>query len=261
MSQVRIAFVGQCLVHGYPGVPRSATYPEIVRHHLERERPGLRVRIVAEPFYHPAELRAVVGRLLRSAGSDLIVIDVAGWLAANGPAAVDLSRLPKGLRGAYDRVRHLRAVSYGLISRWPSAAGMVTLVQTGGRALVDGPLQLLARRYPKASLEEYERLLEETIALIARQPGCNLVLQGPSAFNTAETNPACAPDSLAIYRAVNELARRLAAAHGVAFIDRMALIGGADGEMFLPGSIRLSSAGHRVTGHAVAETLLRAGLI
>lgn len=261
MSQVGIAFVGQCLVHGYPGVPRRATYPEIVRHHLERERPGLHVQVVAEPFYHPAELRGVLARLLPSVRPDLVVIDVAGWLVANGPTAVDLSRLPWGVRNAYDRVRHLRSVSHGLVSNWPLASGLVMRVQASGRALVDGPLRFLVRRYPRPSLEEYERLLDEAVTLVTRQPGCELVLQGPSTFNPAETDPACVPESAALYRAVNDLARRLAAARGVTFIDRMSLIDGANGDVFLPGSTRLSGRGHRLTGHAVAEILLRAGLI
>lgn len=261
MAQVGIAFVGQCLVHGYPGVPRSATYPEIVRHHLERERPGLRVRVVAEPFYHPAELQRVLERLLRSVQPDLVVIDVAGWLVANGPTAVDLSRLPWGVRSAYDRVRHLRSVSYGLAARWPGGRGLVMGVQASGRAVVDGPLRFLVKRYPRPSLEEYERLLEEAVALVTRQPGCELVLQGPSSFNPAETDPACVPESVVLYRAVNDLARRVAAMHGVTFVDRMSLINSADGDMFLPGSTRLSDRGHQLTGHAVAETLLRGGLI
>ncbi len=124
---------------------------------------------------------------------------------------------------------------------------------------IDGPLSLFVKRYPRCSLEEYEGFLVEAIGLTTRQPGRTLVLQGPSPFNAAETDPACVPESEALFRSVNELARRLADAHGLTFIDRMSLANSH--AMFLPGSIRLSTEGHRITGHAVAETLVRAGLI
>ena len=48
MATLRIAFLGQCLVHGYPGVDRDETFPEILRRRLLADWPGYLSPIVAQ---------------------------------------------------------------------------------------------------------------------------------------------------------------------------------------------------------------------
>ena len=75
MTQIAIAFLGQCHTSGYPGVPRDATFPEIARRTLEARRPGLVIEVVLEPYEHPSELPRAVAKALR-AGPRVVVIEV-----------------------------------------------------------------------------------------------------------------------------------------------------------------------------------------
>lgn len=240
---------------------RREIYPEVARGHLEAERPGLRASLATDEFYHPADLGRHVARAANRRRPDLVVIDVGAFFLASGPGAIDLSAFPRRIQMAYDRARHLRGASLRLLAAFPLGFQLVRLIETSATALATGALRPVVRRYPRPSVEEYEGLLRSSIRHLTANPEQRVILQGPGGFNHDEPNPQYSPRTPEIYDEVNSMAKRVAAAHSILFVDRIAVAGGMDPSLFLPGSSRFSVAGHRVMGHALAEAILGSGLL
>jgi hypothetical protein len=253
----RIRFIGQCLLRGYPGVSRDEVFAAVAARRVASSRDETPVAISAGEFYHPLQLSRQVDRAVGRA--DVVVIDVAGLPVATGPETIDLSRLPRWVVAVDDRIRHLRELRHQLSIAYPRGERVIELVETHARGLAKSALRPLIRRYPKPTLQEYERLLTEAVNRIqdAKQ---RLVLQGPTGFNPDEATPSYSPDTLRIYDEVNAMARRVAVAAGLPLVDRIA-IGHDHPSLFLGGSRRYSPLGHRVMGEALAERFLRSGVV
>lgn len=256
--RLRIAFLGQCLVHGYEGVDGRQTFPNILQTRIRADHPGVAPLVNVESFYHPAELPGKVARVLKPP-PDVLVIDVAGYFAARDVGAVDLSQLPRGIDTAYERLRHLRSVAKGLLRVYPAAAGLIRRVETTGVAWANGILRPLLRRYPTPTLPDYRQFLDEAVRIARRTERTTVVLQGPGMFNDGEMDRRYAPDTQEIYRQVNAMARHIAEANGLLFVDRMAVTDSLS--VCLPGSIRLSEHGHQVMADALFDTLTQGGVL
>lgn len=252
-----IAFLGQCHASGYPGVPPEATFPQVCRDAIEAQRPDTRIRVVIEEYHHPSELLQATTQVLRTLPR-IVVLEIVGWLAVKGVAAVELSRLPKGVRSTYQRVRHFRRVSNLVVARMPRTAALVERVETNAYALASGVLRPLLPRLPRPTLDEYEALLDAAVAHIATTPSVHVVIQGPGAPNLALDARILPTDMVRRYRAVEELARRVAAARQALYIDRWDTT--ASG-FYSAGSIRPGAQGHLLWGHVLAEQLCAAGLV
>lgn len=189
--------------------------------------------------------------------ADVVVIDVAGLSVATAPDTIDMSRLPRWVVAVDDRIRHLREIRYQLSVAYPRGERWIELVETHAQALAKSALRPLIRRYPRPTLQEYERALTEAVNRI-QGATLRLVLQGPTGFNPDESGRSYSPDTLRIYDEVNAMARRVADAAGVPLVDRIA-IGHGHPSLFLGGSRRYSPLGHRVMGEALAEQLLNSG--
>ncbi|HEX2092003.1 MAG TPA: hypothetical protein VHG28_06350 [Longimicrobiaceae bacterium] len=257
MRHLRISFVGQCHTVGYPGVPPDAAFPQVCRAALQSRRPGTEVELLLQEYYHPSQLVGAVAAALRACPR-VVVIEVVGWLAVKGRGAVDLSRLPFGVRSAYQRVRHFRHVSAAITARLPGNPEVVhrvkdTLVNWAGVALGGIPL-----RHARSTVTEYEDHLDRAIAQVGGAPATGCVLQGPGAPNLALDSRRLPSDMLERYRAVEEMARRLAARHGVLYVDRWDTV---DTRFFSSGSIRPTAEGHSTWGHLLADRLIEAGLV
>ena len=261
MHSIRLAFLGQCFVFGYRGVPRHQTYPEIVKRRIEAARPGIRVVVAPRGFYHPAELHEVLLRTVRSVQPHAVIVDAAANTLVNECEAVDVAMLPKPIGALVQQARHVREVSKGVIQTHLLVRPLLHVVETVGRTLVDGPLHRVVHRHGRPTLTEYERALEDAIVFLKESRGPALVLQGPSAFNPDESDKLYASNAPDVYRLANAVVRRLAATHGVLLVDRMAVVDGCRRSVFLDGHLRLSSLGHEMLGHTLAEALLRSGLI
>jgi hypothetical protein len=177
MPDLRVVVIGPCHTTGYPGVRPDETFPAVAQRVVEAARPGLNLRVLTEPSYHPGDYPAAARRAVRKRAA-VAVVEVAGWFAVNGARAVDLARLPGGVRSAYDRVRHLRDVSTKLRNRWPVASRLVIGVETTINALADGPLRTLLPRQPRPSLSEYEERLDVALTEL-RSHGIDVVVEGP----------------------------------------------------------------------------------
>jgi hypothetical protein len=233
----------------------------VARSHIEAARPGLAVAVAAQEYYHPADLQRQVARSQSRGRSDIVVIDVGAFFVAEGPGAIDISAFPRRLQSAYDRLRHLRATSRHFVSVFPLGPRLVQLVETGAIALAQGLLRPLARRYPRPSLAEYEVLLDGAVRALRGPGGPAVLLQGPGGFNPAETSPTYAPDTQQVFEAINALAKRVAAAHGIPCVDRMDAVGRGGSPLHLPDSSRYSARGHQVMGRLLGESIVAAGLV
>jgi hypothetical protein len=256
MSRLAIGFVGQCHTVGYPGVPPDAAFPEVCRNVLQASRPGHQVEVIIEPYYHPAQLhgavRAVLRRQLRA-----VVIEVVGWVAITGTSAVDLSRLPGGVRSAYQRAQYLRRASR-FVAEKTGGVELVHRVHFSAVSLAHSVLGPLLPRYPRASVADYEGCVVEALTLIRQTPGATPVIQGPAAATFAVDAKGLASDAMSRYRTVNEMARRVAVAHHVLYVDRWDT--SVDG-FYLSGTSRPTREGHSVWGHLLADHLLQSGIV
>lgn len=257
MPRTTIVFLGQCQTSGYPGVPPELTFPQVCRRAIEACRPGTRLAIVHEQYYHPAELPGAVGKAL-ARRPRIVVVEVVGWLAIIGRGAVDLSRLPSGVRTAYDRLRHFRHVSQQIVSRIPRGPDLVYRINARGAEMAHRVLQPIIRRHARPTVTEYEGFVDRAIARIGELPGVDAVIQGPGAPNLDLDSPALAPDAVERYRAVEQMARRVAAARKALYMDRWDTVSAG---FFLPGSIRPGPEGHASWGHLLARGLMAAGLV
>ena len=255
-TQTTIAFLGQCQTSGYPGVPAEATFPQVCRRALEARRPNARVDVVIEEYQHPAELTKATERVLRTAPR-VIVIEVVGWLAVKSRSAVDLSKLPRGIRSAYDRARHFRRVTAFVASKIPDKSQLIHRVQVHAHALASGLLQPILPRYPRPTIAEYEKCIDDAIARIQQVPETTVVVQGPGAPNL-DLLARLPSDMPKRYRAVEEMARRVAGNRSTLYVDRWSTV---SPRFFIPGSIRPHADGHTVWGNLLAEQLLASGLI
>jgi hypothetical protein len=172
-----------------------------------------------------------------------------------------MSRLPRGTRTAYDRIRLFRGLSAQAGARWPAAAGVVAHIETGVMALVDGPLRALVPRLPRPTVSDFEIMLEQVIAIVRRIPGIEVVFQGPAVFNDAVDDRAQAPDTSGIYAAMRDMSRRVACRHGILFVDRYDTGLLPPAVVYQPGTMRPSRSGHEVLGNLLADQLLRAGVV
>jgi hypothetical protein len=67
-----------------------------------------------------------------------------------------------------------------------------------------------------------------------------------------------ASDAIERYRAVEAMARRVASANDVLYVDRWDSV---TPRFFNPGSIRPTPEGHLMWGHLLADELLNAGIV
>lgn len=137
-------------------------------------------------------------------------------------------------------------------------AGFIHAVQTNALALVSSVVRPLLPRLPRATVADYESCVSGALALVGAVEGTTAVVQGPGAGNFALESKGLASDAIERYRAVNEMARRVAEAHGALYVDRWDTV--ASG-FFIPGTTRPTMQGHSVWGHLLAEQLLSAGIV
>ncbi|HEX8172617.1 MAG TPA: SGNH/GDSL hydrolase family protein [Thermoanaerobaculia bacterium] len=258
MTVLRLAFVGQCHILGYPGVPADRAFPEVCRGVLQAHRPAHRVSLLLEPYYHPFELEQAVRRALRQKPR-AVIVEVPGWLAVSGKPVVDLSRLPSAVRTTYQRVRHFHGMAARVVARTSGAVPqLIYRAETSALALAGGALRPLMPRHRRATLLEYEECVSRALAAMAQAPGVQAVVQGPGAPNLALDAPSLPADLVARYHAVREMAPRVAQAHGALFVDRWDTVSRG---FFSEGSVRPSAQGHSAFGHLLASELLAHGVV
>jgi hypothetical protein len=257
VSRLTIAFVGQCHTVGYPGVPPDSAFPRVCRDVLRAHRPEQDVEVALHPYYHPAELVATVRSALRQRPR-VVVIEVVGWLAIAGTPAVDLSRLPRGVRSTYERLRHFRNVSRTVVRNVGAGPDLIYHAQTTAVALSASVLKSILPRYPRPTVAEYEACVVGALELVRDAPGTHAVVQGPGAPNLAIDSRQLPVDAIERYRAVNAMARLAADTGGALYVDRWDTVSRG---FFTTNSVRPTANGHSVWGHLLASHLLSADFV
>lgn len=240
-------------------MPPGETFPAVMARAIRAARMGPPVQVLQELVFHPADLPSAARRAARKR-PDVAVIEAVGWPAAHGRHPIDLSRLPAGVRSAYDRIRHFRRAATVAVASRPDAASQISRVNRQLTSLASGPLRLLLRRLPRPSIAEYEVALEDAVRHL-RGTGTTVVVQGPGAFNDACAIPGVVSNVTEIYRSVHTMAFQVAERTGALFVDRLTATPLSTDRFYLKGQIRPSPAGHLVWGELLAEELLRAGLV
>ena len=257
MRRLTIAFLGQCQVLGYPGVPPDSVFPQICRRLVQAQRPDVKVAVDVVNYQHPLELAEKTAGVLRGLPR-VVVIEAVGWMAIRGKEAIDLSRLPRGIKSVVQRVRHLRTVANRLALQLPRGGDLIYNVQYNATHWSSSHIvRGLAPRYQRPSMEQYEAGLDDALSQI-KAAGVDAVVQGPGAPNLELDSSGLSPDALEKYRAVEQLARRAAERHGALYVDRWDTVTKG---FYLPGHIRPSAQAHTLWGHLLAEQLLSAGLV
>ena len=219
---------------------------------LEGTRPDVNVSVVLEPYYHPFELERAVEAVLRRPPR-VVVIEVVGWLAVAGTAAVDLTRLPPKVKSVYDRIRHFRHVSQAVVKSIPHGPELVYRVQSAAASLSADVLRPLLRRYPRPSVTDYSSALNSALAKLAAREEITVVIQGPGAPNPDLGTRGLPQDVLDRYHAVEEMARHAADVHGAVYVDRWNTV---SSRFYSGGSVRPTAVAHRAWGHLLASHLL-----
>lgn len=224
---------------------------------LAAARPDVDVTVLLEPYHHPFELARALEAALRRQPR-VVVIEVTGWLAVTGTAAVDLSRLPAAVTSVVDRLRHFRHVSQTMIKAVPGGPGLIYHAQAAGNSLSAGILRPLLRRYPRPSVAEYSATLNGALSTLAAHPEVTAVVQGPGAPNPALDARGLPQDVPDRYRAVNEMARHAADTHRAVYIDRWNTV---SSDFYRGGSVRPTAMAHRAWGHLLASQLMVHGIV
>ncbi|HEX2123143.1 MAG TPA: hypothetical protein VHL59_16035 [Thermoanaerobaculia bacterium] len=256
MSRLTLAFVGQCHTVGYEGVPADAAFPEVCRGVIQASRPEVDVQLLVEPYYHPVELAKATRTVLAQAAR-VVIVEVVGWLAVSGSEVVDLSRLPRGVRSAYQRAQHLRRVARAVAKKTPQEAGLIHTVRTSALSAASTLLRPLLPRAPRPTVAQYEHHVADALATI-RAHGATPVVQGPGAPNLALDSRRMPSDALDRYRSVHQMARRVAEGQSALYVDRWDTVAGG---FFIPGTVRPTAGGHSVWGHLLGRELLNAGIV
>jgi hypothetical protein len=251
-NTVNIAFVGQCHTVGYPGVPADVAFPQVCRVALQSRRPDAHISLTLEEYQHPQQLAGAVTQVLRTRPR-VVVIEVIGWLTVKGTGAVDLARLPRGVRSAAQRVRHFRHISRAVAAKMPKSAELINSGLHHAALLVGNGV-----RHARTTPAEYEQHIDRALTALRAVPGLECVIQGPGAPKLDSDSRHFPADVLERYRAVQQMARRVAEAHGALYVDRWDTVSPG---FYSSDSVRPSAEGHSVWGHLLADNLIAAGLV
>lgn len=259
---VTVAYLSQCLPFRLEDVTHEDTYPFVAQRYVEAARPGVRLSTTIHPYTYPyVDLELKEDLALRDR-PDVVVLEIpAGPVARRREPPVDLRRFPTRVRTGWQRIQHLRELRVKL-QLSPVTDRVVQVADIGLRAVVNGPLRRITRRFPMPTVSEYESLVEAAIGRLQAKTSATLVLIGPGGFTESGGGDGCADDARKLYDVVNEMTRRIAERRHLLFVDRVALAAEAERSFFLPGaSIYYSPEGHRTFGRFLGHELVTGGVV
>jgi hypothetical protein len=238
--EVRILFLGQCLLYGYYGVRPDQTFPLVTKAFLLAQFPAVKFKIDLKHLYYPTGLKALLRHRLLFTRPDIVVIGLPAMFAATewrvnmiydiAPEIVDTART---------FMRKIEA----------AVAGRASYPQKQATSLD----KTFARKGP-ISLENYETLVSDAIADAKRTGSCRLILMGPGRFNedTSENYELHSPE---LWFAVNEMLAGVAKRHEIPFIDAQEALGEHGGEVYMAANHRFSPWGHEVVAREVTRVI------
>lgn len=239
-NSFKILFLGQCLQYGYDGLRRYETFPNHAAMILKAQFPALRLKFDLKYLYHPTGLRALLKHRLLVAKPDIVVISLPAMFAATSWRVNMIYQIaPEIVDTARSFRRSVEARSKG------ASASFVAVGKLFDKAFaVQPPLRL----------DEYERLVEETLVYCGQITSCRFVLMGPGRFNdnTFEDYAIHSPE---LWSSVNQMILRLGQRWEVPVVNTQETLTDHGGEVFITNNHRFSRVGHEVVGREVASVL------
>jgi hypothetical protein len=235
---VKILFLGQCLLTGYEGVDPHSTFPNLAADMLRGQFPTVRFRFDTKYLYHPVGLKAILKHRLKLSRPDIAVINLPAMFATTSwrvnlvyeiaPEIVDTARsFMQQVEAKITRASQIRADTW-----------------------IDKTFAIR----PPIALDHYQRLIEEAVDYCQRTSSCRVVLMGPGRFNedTGENYVNHTPE---VWSSVNHMILRSGDRLNVPVINAQEALGGHGGEVFKLRNHRFSPYGHEVVAREVASVL------
>ena len=235
---IKVLFLGQCLQYGYANVRKSATFADLAASMLRARFPRVRFNFDYKFLYHPVGLKAILKHRLLLSRPDVALINLPAMYTAR-PWRVNLvyEMAPELVDTARSFMQTIEARVRGSNQRQQT-----TKLDTA-----------FAVR-PPILIDEYERLIEQSVADCKRVSSCRIVLMGPGRFNedTIEDYEVHSPE---VWSSVNEMVHRVGKRLDVAVINAQAALSEYGPEVFVPSNHRWSEYGHEIIAREVEAAL------
>ena len=211
---------------------------------LKTRFPGLSFKYANKYLHHPTGLKPHLRRRLLLTKPDIVILSLPAIFAST-PWRVSL--LYQIAPEVIDTARSLRQKIEARLMEMHRGSAPAKMAEIKA-ALYPSVV------HPPLSIAEYERLIEEGIAICRSMRSCRVVLVGPGRFNedTVEKHPVNTPE---LWAAVNEMILRVGRRTGAGVINAQEALAEHDGEVFLPGNHRFSTYGHEVVAREVEAVL------
>lgn len=233
-DSVKVLFVGQCLQYGYANVPKSSTFASRTASMLHTRFPALSFKFDYKFLYHPIGLNAILKHRVLLSHPDVVIINLPAMYAARAwRVNLVYEKAPELVDTARSFMQKIEAKVKGSSGQQAST-------------MLDG---LLATRQP-IRIEEYEKVVEESLLECRRLSSCGIVLIGPGRFNE-DTIEEYAFHSPELWSAVNQMVLRIGKKLNVAAVNVQEALGEYGGEVFIPNNHRWSEFGHEVIAREV----------
>jgi len=237
----KLLFYGQCLQFGYEGVSAPLTYPQLTKAALETQFPDMRFKVALKPLYHPKGLKALLRRGLWLMRPDYLIITLPAAFAATAWRVNLITMLAPEI--TYTAREFLQKIDAKLM-RNRGLENFVARNVTWRPSVVEPPL----------ALDQYEALVEESIAYARRISRSRLVLIGPGRLNEY-AKPEMERESPQLWAAVNQMIQRLGKRLNVPTINAHDALYQHSGDVLLRNNHRFSHFGHEVVACEVAAAI------
>lgn len=242
--KIKVLFIGQCIQTAYEEVRPFETYPALAHAALSTRYPQMKFVFETKRLFHPKGLKALLRYGLATFRPDIVVITaLASYAATHSRTGLLYELAPEIVVTARSFVEKLDAK----LRRGPTFWGLLNRTLDGTYALRPHIV------HPPLQLDEYERLLEGSIAQ-CRRGSRRVVLMGPGGFNEYNKND----DELQspkLWSEVNQMVHRLGKRNDVGVVNTQDALHEHDGDVFLRDDHRFSRKGQAIVAREV-ETVL-----
>ena len=240
-ANMRVLFLGQCLLYGYQRVGSKVTFPQVAASLLRNRFPNLKFTFDLKYLYHPVGLKAILKHRLRFWEPDVVVIMLPALFAATSwRVNIIYEMAPELVDTARSFLFKLEAKRLG--TEHP-------------RKMTTALDKAFAVR-PPLTVHEYEALVEDAINVCKQKSECRFILMGPGRFNEDSIED-YALHSPELWRSINEMVARVGKRLDVAVIDAQDALQEHGFEVFTPNNHRWSVYGHEVVAREVEAVLAR----
>lgn len=240
-GNVRILFVGQCLMSGHDSIDPALTYVGQAVSGIADRFPGLKIKYSRKHLHHPRGLKAILSHRLMVSRPDIVVISAIASFAA-----------------LYTRVNLLYEMAPEIVD---TARDFLQKIQSAvtGTAVHLKPetyFDKLIAFHPPLEIDEYEQIVDKGVEM-CKTSGVRVVVVGPGRFNEDVRGHFTIPSGQlpAVFSSVNEMVRRVGKRADIPVIDAQGALSDYSGDVFLRNNIRWSEFGHQLVAKELERVL------